>query len=276
MEHTRTIPYGREELQATIHYPNKNGEYGGIPLDRCPTIVLCHGFVGNRIGVDRLFVNAARQFSQAGYVVVRFDYAGCGESTGDYGAGGLDSLIEQTRVVIDYLLDVDYIDPDRLTLIGHSLGGAVALLTASLDKRIKSLVLWSAVAHPFNDIVRIVGQTTYDTSIQEGSADYLGYSFKPAFFESLATHQPLARIRKFSGDALVVHGTSDDTVPPDYGSIYQKVFWMRTDGQCDLERIFKGDHTYSSGSSKQELYTKTLKWLEDRERQRREWQNWEI
>lgn len=276
MEHTITIPYDTEELRAAIHYPNREGGYSGIPLDRCPTIVFCHGFVGNRIGVDRLFVNAARLFSRAGYVVVRFDYAGCGESTGNYGAGGLDSLINQTRVVLDYLLDVDYVDPDRLTLIGHSLGGAVALLTASVDKRIKSLALWSAVAHPFNDIIRIVGQPTYDKSIQEGSADYLGYSFKPSFFESLATHQPLARVRYFSGDVLVLHGTSDDTVPPDYGSIYQKVFWMRTDGQCDLEWIFKGDHTYSSGESKTELYGKTLNWLEDRERQKREWQNWEI
>ncbi|MFK7695438.1 alpha/beta hydrolase family protein [Paenibacillus sp. HJGM_3] len=275
MEHTITIPYKNDELRATIHYPNREGR-GGIPLERCATVVLCHGFVGNRIGVDRLFVNAARQFSRAGYVVVRFDYAGCGESTGDYGAGGLTAMIEQTRTVLDYLLDVDYVDPNRLILIGHSLGGAAALLTAAQDKRVKSLVLWSAVAHPFNDIVRIVGQSTFDESVQKGAADYLGYSLQPEFFESLKTHQPLAQVRKFAGDVLVVHGTSDDTIPPDYSSIYQKVFWMRTEGQCDLEWIFQANHTYSDGNSKAELYAKTMQWLEDRERQKQEWGNWEI
>ncbi|WP_127586096.1 alpha/beta hydrolase family protein [Paenibacillus koleovorans] len=276
MEHTISIPYRDDQLRATIHYPTRNGKNAGIPLERCPAIVFCHGFVGNRIGVDRLFVHAARQFSDAGYVSIRFDFAGCGESSGDYGSGGLGSMIEQTRTVLDYLLDADYVDADRITLIGHSLGGAAALLTAAQDKRVKSLVLWSAVAHPFNDIVRIVGQSGYDQAIQQGQSDYLGYSLKPVFFESLAEVQPLAQVRKFSGDVLLIHGTSDDTIPSDYSSIYQKVFWMRQDGQCELEWIFQGDHTYSSGPSKTKLYSLTLEWLKERERQKREWQNWEI
>jgi pimeloyl-ACP methyl ester carboxylesterase len=209
-------------------------------------------------------------------MVLRFDYAGCGESTGDYGEGGLDSLIEQTRVVLDYALDIDYVDINRVSLLGHSLGGAVALLTAAQDRRVKTLLLWSAVAHPFNDILRIVGQNTYDDAVRYGTADYMGYTFRPPFFDSLAAHQPFAQIRKFSGDVFLAHGTSDRVIPADYCSLYQKLFWMRTYGQCDMEHIFQADHTYSSGESKRELYDKTLNWLNYSEKRKREWHNWEI
>src|SRR3954453_3001183 len=103
MEHHITISSGALELAATLHYPGSTGS-------KNPIIIIAHGFVGNRIGVDRLFVKAAREFSTLGYMVLRFDYAGCGESTGDYGSGGIDSMIDQTRHVIDYVLGIDCVD----------------------------------------------------------------------------------------------------------------------------------------------------------------------
>lgn len=276
MERCITIEYGNEELRATLHYPTNTENGRDVEEGKRPLIVICHGFIGNRIGVDRLFVQAARRFADEGYLVLRFDYAGCGESTGDYGAGGLDVLIEQTRVVLDYALDIDYVDANRIALLGHSLGGAVALLTAAQDRRVKTLLLWSAVAHPFNDIIRIVGQDLYDHAVQYGSADYAGYTFRPGFFNTLAAHQPFAQIRKFSGDVFLAHGTSDNVIPVDYCSLYQKLFWMRSYGQCDMESIFQADHTYSSGESKRELYDKTLNWLKYIENRKRDWHNWEI
>lgn len=276
MERCITIEYGNEELRATLHYPTNTENGRSVEEGKRPLIVICHGFIGNRIGVDRLFVHAARRFADEGYLVLRFDYAGCGESTGDYGAGGLDVLIEQTRVVLDYALDIDYVDANRIALLGHSLGGAVALLTAAQDRRVKTLLLWSAVAHPFNDIIRIVGQDLYDHAVQYGTADYAGYTFRPGFFDTLAAHQPFAQIRKFSGDVFLAHGTSDNVIPVDYCSLYQKLFWMRSYGQCDMESIFQADHTYSSGESKRELYDKTLNWLQYAEKRKRDWHNWEI
>lgn len=276
MERAISIPYGSAELMATLHYPSAAGKDERNEGGHCPLVVICHGFIGNRIGVDRLFVNAARRFAAEGFMTLRFDYAGCGESTGDYGEGGLESMIEQTRTVLDYALDIDYVDLNRVSLLGHSLGGAVALLTAAQDRRVKTLLLWSAVAHPFNDIVRIVGQNVYDDAVRYGSADYMGYTLSAKFFESLSAHQPFAQLRKFSGDVFLAHGTSDRVIPPDYCSLYRKLFWMRSFGQCDMELIFQADHTYSSGESKRDLYDKTVQWLVGNEKRKREWHNWEI
>jgi uncharacterized protein len=278
MEHHITIRSQELELAATLHYPShgEQGEAAKTHNGRYPIIIIAHGFVGNRIGVDRLFVKAAREFSRAGYMVLRFDYGGCGESTGDYGAGGLDSLIEQTRHVIDYAADMDCVDPQRIILLGHSLGGAVSILTAAKDKRVKTLVLWSAVAHPFTDIVNITSRKVYDDAIQYGAADYLGYQLTPAFFESLSKHHPFEQTRRFGGDVLLIHGTSDEAIPVDYCFLYQKLFWIRSQGICDKEVIFQANHTFSTAKAKEELFRRTKEWLLSLDKQKSDWNDWII
>lgn len=274
MERNITIRSADVELAAVIHYPEAwDGEQR---QQRFPLIVICHGFIGNRIGTNRLFVKAARYFSKQGYMVLRFDYAGCGESGGDYGSSGFDAFIHQTRHVLDYALDIDGLNHERVIVLGHSLGGAVALATAAIDKRIKTLVLWAPVAHPFSDIIKITGKEVYDQAVIEGSVDYLGYSFTPSFFESLSQHQPLRDVKHISGDVLLVHGTSDETIPVDYSFLYQKLFWTRHDGQCDKEIIFQGDHTFSSDASTMFAFETTAQWLDNLEKRRRDWNGWMI
>ncbi|RXZ82408.1 alpha/beta fold hydrolase [Paenibacillaceae bacterium] len=275
MEKALTLKTGEDglELAATLHYPAASNK---ADSGKSPAIIICHGFAGNRIGVDRLFVKAGRALSEAGYYVLRFDYGGCGESNGDYGALGLDSMIDQTRTALDYVLSMDCVDPQRVILLGHSLGGATALLTAVKDKRVKTLVLWSPVAYPFNDIVRIVGREGYDEAVKTGSTDHTGYSLQPSFFDSLLQHQPFQAAPRFSGDVLLVHGTSDDTIPVDYSFLFQKVFWTRSEGQCDKEILFQSDHTYSSRQHQDEAIRLTSQWLVDLEKRHEQWHHWSI
>ncbi|MBB6670164.1 alpha/beta hydrolase family protein [Cohnella nanjingensis] len=273
MERSLTIKYEGLALAATIHYPPKEECRGDRKL---PLVIINHGFVGNRIGVDRLFVLAAREFANQGNLVIRFDFAGCGESEGVYGEHGLDSMIEQTRAVLDYALGLDIVDPMRVTLLGHSLGGAVALLTGVRDRRVKSLALWSPVGYPFNDILRIVGRKTYDEAVTRGSSDYLGYAITPAFFDALMKHQPFQETQKFPGDVFLVHGTGDETIPVDYTFLLEKTFWLRGEGRCEKAIVFQADHTYSQGEHKKELFKATADWLGGFEQRQRDWQHWSI
>lgn len=88
--------------------------------------------------------------------------------------------------------------------------------------------------------------------------------------------QPFQEAVKFSGNVLVVHGTSDDTIPVDYAFLYQKVFWMRSEGRCDKEIIFQGNHTYSSGPHCNQLIHRTKEWLNEQISQQQDWQHWSI
>lgn len=275
MEKQLTIAHEQLSLTATLHYPHTDTEQVENNGKR-PVVIICHGFVGSRIGVDRLFVKTARALAAKGNYVLRFDYGGCGESDGDYGTLGFDSMVDQTRTVIDYVSSCDFIDPTRLTLLGHSLGGAVAIMTAVKDRRVKRLALWSAVGYPFNDIVRIVGRSSYDQAYTKGKTDYVGYTLAPVFFDSLMEHQPFQAATRFSGDVLLVHGTSDDVIPVDYSFLYQKVFWTRSEGTCEKEIVFQANHTYSTDTHQQEAIQATLRWLDELDLKKQEWVNWSI
>jgi len=273
MEKQITLRHEGLGLAATLHYPTNTDDSNN---DKKQVIIICHGFIGSRVGVDRLFVKTARALAAEGSYVLRFDYGGCGESTGDYGALGFESMINQTRAAIDYVAEMDTIDPRRIVLLGHSLGGAVAIMTAVRDRRVKRLVLWSPVAYPYNDIVRIVGRERYDEAVKRGNTDHQGYSLQPVFFDSLMEHQPFQTAPKFGGDVLLVHGTSDDVIPADYSFLYQKVFWTRGEGLCDKEIIFQANHTYSSRNHQEEAIQKTSAWLTGLDRQQQDWYNWSI
>lgn len=258
MERTIHIPSGDISLAATWHDPEIPT---GKKSAKSPLVIICHGFIGSRMGVNRLFVKAARELSAHGFAVLRFDYGGCGESGGDYGAGGLDVLLKQTRDVLDYAFGQEQVDHERVSLLGHSLGGAVSMLTASQDKRIHSLVTWAAVARPYEDIVRIVGEQEYGEALSYGHTDHCGYLLTDRFFHSLQGPLPLRQAKQFEGDALLLHGNRDDVITVDSMFHYEHELRLRRRGSCQTEVVIGGDHTFSSADSYNRLIASTVSWL---------------
>lgn len=274
MERSITISYQGLKLAGVVHYPcaKKRKQEN----QRWPAIIICHGFVGNRIGVNRLFVKAARKLASEGYFVLRFDYAGCGESDGEYGTYGMDGFIEQTRCALDYTLSIDCIDQSRVFLLGHSLGGAVARLTAERDRRVSSLILWAPVAHPFSDLLRIAGHDTYEEATHTGRAEYAGYFFSDAFFSSLSQAQPLIVGSALFDNVLIVHGTEDVDIPVDACYLYENVLRKRTTGQCEAYALQGADHTFSSAAHTEALFAQTCQWLQKIENRACNWSDWVI
>ena len=273
MEKHISIKSGEHELVATLHYPRSNPN---VSVQKVPVVLFVHGFVGNRIGENRLFVRAARKFAERGYLALRFDLIGCGESQGDYGETGLESFVTQTRDVIDYLYGLDLIDPDRFTLIGHSLGGATAVLTAARDKRIKQLALWAPVGHPFSDILKLIGNDTYERIQKEGQASYLGYALSRAFMESMTYLHPFQEALKYTGDVVLVHGTADAEIPVDYTYLYDKLFWSRAEGTSEKHILLGADHRFTDTADAERTIELTLNWLAKVEQRRKDWYGWTI
>ena len=268
------IKSGVKLLEATLHYPELVPPI--MNPQRYPVVIFVHGFVGNRIGENRLFVRAARRFAQEGYLALRFDLIGCGESAGEYGETGLESFVTQTRDVIDYVSSLDCVDLSRIILTGHSLGGATAVLAAARDKRVKKLALWAPVGHPFSDILKIVGNRTYELIQSNGSASYLGYDLTNRFFESLTYQHPFQEALKFTGDVFLVHGTSDEEIPVDYTYLYAKLFLTRHDSSCEKEILIGADHRFTNSADASATIEKTISWLVRLENQKENWYNWTI
>lgn len=250
------ISWKEHQLAAVIDYP-KNMQLG----KKYPLLIICHGFIGSKVGVDRLFVKTANALTKEELIVLRFDYSGCGESSGDYGITGLHNLIDQTRTVIEFGFNLKQVDQKDITLLGHSLGGATAALTAAIEQRINRLILWSAVAHPYEDIRRIVGIEKVRSLKKVPSIDYLGYDLTRTFFDALSKYEPLQSAAQFSGDVLLIHGSGDEEIPVSYLKDYEKVFTERVSGECEIHEIHDANHTFSNSIHFNEVIAHTVNWL---------------
>ena len=124
--------------------------------DKIPAVVLFHGFTGTKVERHRIFVKAAEALAREGIAALRFDFRGSGDSEGDFEDMTLPGEISDARVSLDYVSGVPGVDGNNIGILGLSMGGAVAA-SVSDDPRVRSVVMWSAVAdleRTFMDAVR--------------------------------------------------------------------------------------------------------------------------
>ena len=106
-----------------------------------PTVVLLHGLPGNEKNLD-----LAQAMRRAGWTVVTFNYRG---AWGSPGAFSLKGNLEDARAVLAFVRQPEtaaklQIDPARLVVIGHSMGGWVTAVTAGGDTGLIGAALISA------------------------------------------------------------------------------------------------------------------------------------
>ena len=100
-------------------------------------IVLCHGYTG----VKSLYLpDNARVLTEAGYVVLTFDYKGWGASDGPRTRLAPFSRVADVQAALTYLGTRPGVDPTHLGLYGTSYGGATAVWAAALDERVRCVV----------------------------------------------------------------------------------------------------------------------------------------
>lgn len=124
---------------------------------RHPAVIL----VGGSGPVDReatvagvpIFTQLAGALAERGFLVVRYDKRGVGQSGGRIERVTLQDYAEDVRAAVNWLRRRKDVDRSRLTVVGHSEGGAVAMLAAARTGDIKSLVLVAAPGTTGYDLV---------------------------------------------------------------------------------------------------------------------------
>jgi fermentation-respiration switch protein FrsA (DUF1100 family) len=86
----------------------------------------------------------ADAIADAGFIVVRYDKRGIGQSGGRAESAGLADYAEDARAAVQFLSKRKDVDKKKIVVIGHSEGAAVALIAASKDKSIAAVGLLSA------------------------------------------------------------------------------------------------------------------------------------
>jgi len=122
---------------------------------RLPAVVLCHGFSGIR---TILLPPYADELARNGFAALLFDYRGFGDSEGERGRLVPADQRVDIRNAITFMQSLAEVDPERIGLWGTSFGGANAICTAAIDKRVKCL----SVQITFGSGERMVGADMTD------------------------------------------------------------------------------------------------------------------
>ena len=127
------IPTHGVHVNGIVYQPSGAGPH--------PTLVICHGLPGNE-----RFLDLAQAVRRAGWNAVAFNYRG---SWGSPGVFRFVQNLEDADAVLAYLRDPANtkllgVDPHRIVIAGHSMGGWVAVHTASHDRDLIGAIIVSA------------------------------------------------------------------------------------------------------------------------------------
>jgi alpha-beta hydrolase superfamily lysophospholipase len=128
MEHPIRFVSDGITLRGILHLPD------GAKEPR-PALILCHGFGGSCRGAGH--PELARTLEAVGYVTLRFDFRGCGQSDGAKGSVICLDEVADLRHAIDFLEKQPSVAQERIGVIGASLGGSVAIHVTAMDARVK-------------------------------------------------------------------------------------------------------------------------------------------
>ena len=115
----------------------------GVPDDlqaseRRAAFLVLHGFGANSESSNVLA--PTRVFNQFGYVTLRFDMRGCGNSEGEFGRVICLEQVEDLGNALNFLATHSAVDPDRIGAIGSSFGGAVAVYAGGTNARLAAVI----------------------------------------------------------------------------------------------------------------------------------------
>jgi alpha-beta hydrolase superfamily lysophospholipase len=227
--HAVALPGAR--LALALHLPAGRG--------RVPCVVACHGLLATKDSDKYLTLGA--ELPSAGLALARFDFRGCGESSGTLEETTIGSRIDDLQAVLKQLSFHRRLD-GRFGLLGSSLGGFVALHAAAARGDGPPVVTWNAPAH-LDDLKEGEGEGPEGLGVALYQELMLGtYAAAPG---GVARH-------------LVIQAEADDVVPVEHGSI----LFARAAEPCDLVLIPGGDHRLSGPLHRQEAIARSLEWFQ--------------
>jgi alpha/beta superfamily hydrolase len=108
------------------------------PGEKRAAIIVLHGFGGTMEGPGGR--NPAPFFCDMGYVVLRFDFRGCGGSPGERGRIICLEEVEDARNALSFLTTRPEVEPTQIALMGESFGAAVAVYGGGIDPRVAAVI----------------------------------------------------------------------------------------------------------------------------------------
>jgi dipeptidyl aminopeptidase/acylaminoacyl peptidase len=221
---------------------------------------MLHGFSGGKCEARFIFVALSRRLAAEGIASLRFDFRGSGESEGEFEEMTPLEELSDARAALRHLSAIRRIDRRRMAVVGFSLGGMIAAMTAAREPSLKAAVLWSPVAHPSEIMTRNRPASDIETVNREGRIDMGGLFVGRAFVETMSELDPLVEIAKSRVPLLLVHGTEDDGVPFSHSADYLAAA-EAAGVPAEIVPVDGADHVFSAVALREKVLDATTGFL---------------
>lgn len=175
----------------------------GIPGPPCG-VVLCYPMGEEYIRFHRTYRQIALQLTQKGFPVLRFDFYGCGDSSGECTEGRLTQWLTDVSEAIAQIRRKSGVA--RVCLVGLRLGATLALMTGAARGDIDGLVLWDPVIQGkvymqelvglHQEMLRYAHVVASEPLRTEQPTEILGFPLTDSLYTELVHLDLLATLRK--------------------------------------------------------------------------------
>jgi len=216
----------------------------------------------------------AGALADGGFIVVRYDKRGIGQSGGRSETASLTDYAEDVRAAVKALTARKDVDPQRIAIVGHGEGGLVALIAAGKEKRVEAVALAGTPGMNGADLALAQQQRMLDRmklspeerqakvdaqkKIHEAAmtgkgADQLPppvrRSIENAEYQSVLSTDPAKLMKDVKQPILIVQGELDTQVDPKNADLLAEAARQRKNAVADVVKVPGVNHLLASATT---------------------------
>ncbi|MHB8781484.1 MAG: alpha/beta hydrolase family protein [Candidatus Geothermincolia bacterium] len=259
-EATRLVGSGRQAGERMYYSSGDATRISGLlfrpdAAGSWPLIVVSHSGFTQSSG----FINIALGLRDMGYMTLVPDFRGSGGSAGqiELAGGEVDDLLAG----VDELEARGLIEDSRIGIYGQSHGGAIAMLAAERDARIKAVVEEAG----FSDLAQLYQHLLLSSDV--GARELLQYGVgilggtPEQFPELYRQRSAINYVDSFNAPLLIAHGAADPVVPLAQAQAMYDAMLLA--GKTVEIRIYPDEqHCIASPANREELSADALAWFQ--------------
>jgi len=229
--------------------------YAKAPEGGWPGIIFVHGYIPpEQYRTTERYVAYVNALATNGYVVFKPDLRGHGDSEGQ--ASGAYNSPAYAIDVLNALASVQRypgVNPEKMGMWGHSMGGNLTLRAMVTVKSIKVGVIWAGVVASYPDMMtnwrRSAPAPTTGGRLSRMGQDltdtYGSWDVNPGFWASIS---PIDNVADISGPLQLHHGTADTDVPLEFSQSLEQAM-IAAGKEVELYTYPGDDHNISQSFS---------------------------
>ena len=216
-------------------------------VKKSPAIIMSHGYLSNLHNFEYF----ATQFAMIGYNVFTFNFCcGSDETDTELMSDGtttnlcIEGEISDLITVYNYVSTRDYVKNDEIILWGESQGAFISGLSAArLQEKISKLVMiFPAVCIPDHARRGTLGGANYDPKNPPELIYTERAMLSKVFVDDVKDMDAYSELAKYKGETLLIQGTCDSIVVPEYQYIVKKEFDLTDNIENENAQITNSNH----------------------------------